>query len=122
MKKSFAFIRRLNLETVVWTAGLLYLALINPYSTNHLSFCLFRLLGFEHCPGCGLGLSISYILHGDFTRSFQAHPLGGAAIIILTSRIISLLRKAFQRPTLPAESTNLQENTYGEYPTDYARP
>lgn len=93
----FKLIRKINLEALAWLIGLLYLALINPASANHFSFCIFKLLGFELCPGCGLGLSISFLLHGDFVNSFHAHPLGSIALVILIFRIFSLLKKAFLR-------------------------
>jgi hypothetical protein len=51
-------------------------------------------MGFKYCPGCGLGHSISYFLHGEVTRSLQTHPLGIIATVILVSRIFSLLKGA----------------------------
>jgi hypothetical protein len=86
--------RRINLEALVWIVGLLLLALINPDGSSHFSFCIFKNMGFKYCPGCGLGHSISYFLHGDVTRSLQTHPLGIFATIILVSRIVSLLKGA----------------------------
>ncbi|MBU1707559.1 DUF2752 domain-containing protein [bacterium] len=106
MSNIFSLLRRIDWEAVVWIAGLTYLALINPYASNHFSFCLFKLLGFEHCPGCGLGLSISYLLHGDFFNSFHTHPFGSVALVILTYRIIPLLKKAFLRTIAIKHATN----------------
>ena len=98
-------IREINFEAVVWISGLAYLTLINPHASNHFHFCLFKLLGFEHCPGCGLGLSISFLLHGDFLNSFHAHPLGSFALVTLLYRIFSLLRKAFLRSAFGEHTT-----------------
>jgi hypothetical protein len=98
MKKSIAqLIHKINLEAIVWLGGLLALALMNPDNAQHYSLCIFKNLGLSFCPGCGLGHSISYFLHGDLVHSLQAHPLGVIATIILVSRSISLLRMSFIR-------------------------
>jgi hypothetical protein len=96
MKESVSqAIRKINLEALIWLGGLLALALMNPDGTQHYSLCIFKNLGFNFCPGCGLGHSISYFLHGDLVHSWQAHPLGIVATIILLSRALSLLRMSF---------------------------
>lgn len=82
-----------NFEAFVWLAGLTYLAFINPYSSNHLSFCALDLIGVDNCPGCGLGRSISMIFHGDFHSSVNTHFLGWFAVIVLSVRIVSLLNR-----------------------------
>lgn len=49
--------------------------------------CYFLLLTGWICPSCGLTTSFTYLVHGDFWKSFQAHPLGPflfAAMIILS--------------------------------------
>ena len=115
----FKFIRKINLEALAWITGLLYLAFINPASTHHFSFCFFKFLGFDYCPGCGLGLSISYLLHGDFASSFQAHPLGSVALVILTYRIFSLFRRAFLR-SITIENTKTYRRKHGKYSTGFA--
>jgi len=98
MKESVSkAIRKINLEAFVWLAGLSLLAMMNPDGTQHYSLCVFKNLGLNFCPGCGLGHSISYFLHGDLLRSWQAHPLGAIATIILLSRAFSLLRMSFVR-------------------------
>ncbi len=74
--------------------GLLYLALTDPSASAHFSFCVFNRLGIEHCPGCGLGHSISYLFHGDFYTSFATHPLGIFAVLVLSLRIYSLFKKS----------------------------
>jgi uncharacterized membrane protein len=95
-QKIFAFLWSINLELVIWIAGLLYLATYNPINDHHFSICPINNLGFAFCPGCGLGESISYLFRFKITESFSAHPLGVFALIILTYRIISSLRKSFQ--------------------------
>ena len=78
---------RLPVEAIVWTAGLLILALYDPHQQEHMSICVFNNLGFQYCPGCGLGRSISYFLRGDIMMSLTAHPIGIAAALILVYRI-----------------------------------
>ena len=84
----------IKLEAVIWLIGLAYLALIDPHSSTHLSFCPLHNLGFDFCPGCGLGRSISLILHGDVTVSLAAHPLGIPALLILCYRIAVIIRRS----------------------------
>lgn len=79
------------LEGYIWTAAILLLAFINVDS-NHFTICPFHNLGIEFCPGCGLGRSIHYFIGFEFTKSFNTHPLGGAALAIILYRIFSLMR------------------------------
>ena len=64
--------------------------MINPVE-QHFSFCLFKQLGISWCPGCGIGHSISYLLHGDVIKSFQTHALGTFALVIIVYRILQLI-------------------------------
>ncbi len=77
----------LPVEALVWSAGLIILALYNPYHGEHMSMCVFNNVGFKFCPGCGLGRSVSYFFHADVIMSFSAHPAGIPAVIILLFRI-----------------------------------
>ncbi|MCZ2442290.1 MAG: DUF2752 domain-containing protein [Flavobacteriales bacterium] len=52
--------------------------------------CLYHWFGFSFCPGCSLGNSLSYLLHGQIIESFRLHPLGIPALIILLFRIAKL--------------------------------
>ncbi len=86
--------KRFHVEAFFWMAALIALAIDNPYSSKpHYSLCVFKMLGFDHCPGCGLGHSVSCALKGDITNSFHYHPLGIIAIIILLHRIYNLFKK-----------------------------
>jgi len=87
----------IGLEAVVWTGAFVYLAIHNPYTQAEFTLCPLRNLGFHYCPGCGLGRSISFLLHGDIIRSVQTHLLGIPATIILSIRTLSLYRAAFAR-------------------------
>jgi len=79
-------------ELAFWTAALLALALANPGSQSHFTLCPLKLLGFKWCPGCGLGHSISFLLHGDIQRSFHAHWLGVPALFLIVYRIYILAK------------------------------
>ena len=83
------FFSRVNLEVFIWPLGLIALAVMNP-EVEHMSICLIKNLGFENCPGCGLGRSISYAFHGEFIKSFETHILGMAAIAMLMYRVVLL--------------------------------
>ncbi len=87
-------IRTIDIEVLIWVAGLGLLALVDPNEQQHFSFCLFKNLGINVCPGCGLGRSISYFFHGDVVHSFRTHPLGIAAVTLLSVRTASLIRKS----------------------------
>jgi hypothetical protein len=83
-------IRKLPIEAIIWFIGLAALALYNPGLENHFTICPFHHLGFEFCPGCGLGRSISLFFHGEIIQSLKAHPLGIFAVIVLSFRIFNL--------------------------------
>jgi len=87
----YIFVRR-HLEAFIWIAALIVLAVSSPVDT-HYSLCPLHNLGFDWCPGCGLGHSISWLFRGDIEQSFHAHPLGIPALIIILLRIISIFRK-----------------------------
>ncbi|MGQ9797983.1 MAG: DUF2752 domain-containing protein [Ignavibacterium sp.] len=72
---------------------MLHLSQLPTNSTLQFTICPLSNLGFEHCPGCGLGKSISMILHGNIFDSFDFHLLGiPALIIILLFRISQLIK------------------------------
>jgi len=95
MNKIFYIVKKINPEAWVWLAGLTVLAFLNPDNCAHYSICPFKNLGFKYCPGCGLGHSITYFFHGNIKESIQTHILGIPAVLILTSRIISLIIETF---------------------------
>ncbi len=75
-------------EATFWLSGFIFLAMIDP-SKAHLSLCPLHYLN-VYCPGCGLGRSITYLLRGEVVDSFQTHPLGGVATLVLVHRILQL--------------------------------
>lgn len=98
--KTIKTIRVIDIESLIWLTAFLYLALINPYEPKHFTLCLFRLVGIENCPGCGLGKSISMIFHGDFVGSLKSHPLGIPALILIVGRIYKLIRNTTKKRSL----------------------
>ena len=81
----------LDLEAFVWLAGLMFLIFFHSPGESHFTICPLANLGLDFCPGCGLGNSISYLIKGEFISSFHSHPLGIFALIIIISRIISII-------------------------------
>ena len=84
--------RNFPLEALVWFGGLVALAFYHPETDPHFSICPLYYAGLDFCPGCGLGRSVSFLFHGEILQSFAAHPLGIFAVIILSYRIIELLK------------------------------
>lgn len=81
--------RHIPLEAVIWTLALIVLAIYTP-TGDHIVICPLANLGFDFCPGCGLGRAISFLFRGDVKHSFEAHPLGIFALIVLSFRIVKL--------------------------------
>jgi hypothetical protein len=89
------FLKKFPPETYVWIFGLTILFFIEPFA-GHFSICPFYHLGFSFCPGCGLGASISYLMHGHPTLSFESHPLGWFALIVLLCRVFQLIKTNYK--------------------------
>jgi hypothetical protein len=77
-------------ELTAWILALTLLAFMDPTTDPHYSLCPLKFIGFKFCPGCGLGHSISYLFRGNFKASFECHPLGLFALIIIGTRIYKL--------------------------------
>lgn len=78
-------------ESVFWIAALIVLFFLSEKKSDF-SLCPSVLLGLGKCPGCGIGHSIHYALHGQFSLSFQQHPLGILAVIVIFMRIKQLVQ------------------------------
>ncbi|ATL49730.1 hypothetical protein COR50_04470 [Chitinophaga caeni] len=61
-------------------------------SGEHYSLCVAKWIGLPWCPGCGIGHAIHETFHGNWSQSFQYHPLGIPAVLILFYRITVLTR------------------------------
>lgn len=81
---------RQHLELLFLMAALILLFFL-PVEKKETSLCLFSLLGMGQCPGCGLGHSIYYALHLNLAASFQHHPIGIFAVLVIFSRIKQLI-------------------------------
>ncbi|MCG8607863.1 DUF2752 domain-containing protein [bacterium] len=73
-----------------WIAGLLLaiLALL-PSDGLRLSACLFNETFGLACPACGLTRSLSSLLHFEFIKSVNYHPLGFLVMGILLYSLLS---------------------------------
>lgn len=80
---------RANFELLFWIVALTALFFLSENKSDS-SLCVFSLLGFGHCPGCGIGHAIHYALRLDITASFQHHPMGIFAVIVIFIRIKQL--------------------------------
>lgn len=81
-----------HLEAYLWLFALLSMALTTPTHDTHFTFCLFKLMGIDFCPGCGLGHAIIFLFHGDFVDSWNSHPLAILAVAVLLHRIYRILK------------------------------
>lgn len=84
-----ATVLKFPIELIFWLAALLLLFIL-PLSDNSISICPLYILGFDFCPGCGLGRSIQLLLHGQLSASFKMHPLGIITVPLLLYRVIQL--------------------------------
>ncbi|MGN8058961.1 DUF2752 domain-containing protein [Pedobacter sp. 22163] len=97
------YVKSFPLELFFWVAALVLLATANSHE-HHFTLCPLANLGFEDwCPGCGIGRSISHILHGEFTESFAEHWFGFPALLIIIYRIYTLIKN---KKTFKISTTN----------------
>ena len=94
--KIYFFLKRgfkvIGFEALIWISGLTYLVFFSPLDQTHFTICPLANAGIDFCPGCGLGHSITLFFHGKFIQSFNVHPLGFFALIIIIHRIYSLVK------------------------------
>jgi hypothetical protein len=81
-----------NFEALFWIITLIYLGAGNFEHGTHFSFCPLHNLGINFCPGCGLGRSISFLLHGELLQSFHTHWLGPFAFVVIILRILQIIK------------------------------
>ena len=94
------------LEAAIWMVAFALLIISDPGNTSAASLCPFHNIGLNFCPGCGLGTSMSHAFRGHFEASFVAHPLGIVAILILTSRIFTLLKRFYIETIIQREKNH----------------
>jgi hypothetical protein len=93
------------LQAFSWTIVLVVLFFMDRGSASG-SLCLFRFLGLENCPGCGIGHSISEALHFNFSKSFEAHIMGLPATFFLILFIIRTFISSIKQSTHGPENAH----------------
>ncbi len=100
---------KFNIELIFWLGALIWLFFDNPLE-NHFTFCPIKNLGFSFCPGCGIGHSISFLLHGNLKQSFDSHPLGIFALMVIIHRIITLTKNTYQHLNIQNYESELNDD------------
>lgn len=77
-------------ELFIWLTALVMLYTADLHSD--FTLCIPSHLGFENCPGCGLGHSITAAMHGNWALSLHYHILGIGALVVLSMHTIKLAR------------------------------
>jgi len=98
---------RKHFELLFWVSALIALVITDPSTAGQYSLCPLKLMGITWCPGCGLGHSISWLLHGNIKNSWHAHWFGVPALGIILYRIYELGRAAVSRPIAPSKRRSL---------------
>jgi hypothetical protein len=82
-------------ELIFWVLALMTLAIATPEEyghAHHFTLCPLANLGIDSCPGCGVGRSITQLLHGNLTESWKHHWFGIPALLIIVFRIVGLIK------------------------------
>lgn len=79
-----------NFELGFWLLALVTLYFLN---VDAASLCMFRFVGINWCPGCGLGHAMHAAMHLDLLASFREHIFGIPALLIIAHRIKQLVSK-----------------------------
>lgn len=70
----------------LWSLVLVVLYFLDTSSSQ--SLCIFKFMGFDSCPGCGLGHAIHDVLHWNLRQSIQEHILGIPATISIVLQLL----------------------------------
>lgn len=84
------------LELLFWSCALVLLATSNA-NEHHFTLCPLANLGFEWCPGCGLGRAITALFHGEVLASIKHHWLGIPALALMLKRMYQLSKPFFHK-------------------------
>lgn len=82
-------IKTIPLELIIWLGAMILIYNLE-WGEESTSLCPIHGLGFTWCPGCGLGRSIHFLMHGELCSSLQMHWLGLPVLVVLFYRIIQL--------------------------------
>jgi hypothetical protein len=85
---------KIAFEAAIWMAGLLAVGLPDPALPSAIDLCLFKAIGLPGCPGCGLGHAMGYLFRAEWALALQSHWFSPVVLIILLTRIVSLIRQA----------------------------
>lgn len=85
-------LNKLPVELLFFLTALIGLYFLDS-STSHHSLCPLAAMGLDFCPGCGIGRSIHYFMHGNFKASLEMHPFGFFAFGVIIHRIYTLTKK-----------------------------
>lgn len=91
MRNIIKHLQKNYFEVAAFSIGLLLLAFMDPYTATGPGLCLLENLGFQYCPGDGLGHSISFFFRGELSNAMEANVLGPFAVLILSGRILHLV-------------------------------
>ncbi len=84
------------LELLFWSLALVLLATSNA-NEHHFTLCPLANLGFNWCPGCGLGRAITALFKGEVLVSIKHHWLGIPALALILHRIYQLSQPLFHK-------------------------
>lgn len=74
--------------------GLLAMGMADPAAPSLLDLCVFKAIGLPGCPGCGLGHAMGYLFRGEWVLAVESHWLSPLVLLVLLSRIGSLVKQA----------------------------
>ena len=102
------FVRKAQVVALI----LLLVGFFLPSRGMGIPLCMFKRLFSLPCPGCGLTRSASSVLHGDFLKSWNYHPLGiffvVAALLFVFNlamprRPVAVVQRFFRKHNDPLE-------------------
>lgn len=89
-------LKQFPVELFFWSLALVLLATSSP-DVHHFTLCPLANLGFNWCPGCGIGRSITALFHGDVATSFKQHWFGIPALVLILHRIYQLSKQLLDK-------------------------
>lgn len=96
-------LKRVPFELIFWIVALVLLAMADTHKHGagpHFTLCPLANMGFDWCPGCGIGRSITQLFHGNYLESLKYHWFGLPALLIICWRIWVLIKMNFKNNKL----------------------
>ena len=103
------FLKQNISAALIWLFALVFLFFMDP-SKQSPSFCLFKLIGFQSCWGCGIGHAIHYALHLQWKQAFAEHVLGIPAAVGILYQVFSSFYPQKQQTTFDGPTTNAYDD------------